>query len=66
MLSLRCRWQPAAACDALRVKESVQYVFRDDEEVLDGSQPRVFLRRAAVNVRSTRWIVLDDGGPDFS
>jgi hypothetical protein len=66
MLRLRCGWQPAAARDALCFDEAVQYVFGDDKQVFDGSEAGVLFGRAAVDVRSTGRIVLDDGGSDFS
>jgi hypothetical protein len=66
MLRLRCGWQPTAARDALCFDEAVQYVFGDDEQVFDSSEAGVLFGRAAVDVRSTGRIVLDDGGSDFS
>jgi hypothetical protein len=66
MLCCRRGWQPPAARDALGFDEAIQDVFRDYKQVLDSREARVFLSRAAVDVRSTGRIVLDNSGPDFS
>jgi hypothetical protein len=66
MLSLRRGWQPPTTRDALCIDEALHNVFRDDEQVLDGGEAGILFRRAAMDVRSTGRIVLDNGGPDFS
>lgn len=66
MLRLLCRRQPPTAGNALGVEQSLQNVFRDDEQVLDGGEPRIFFCRRAVDVRSTSRLMLDDCGANFS
>jgi hypothetical protein len=61
----RCR-QPPARRDSLCIQETLQYIFSDDEQVLHSSEPRIFFRRGAVNIRPTRGIVFNNGGPNFS
>jgi hypothetical protein len=66
MLRLRRCWQPSATRDALCIDKPLHNILGDDKQVFDRSEARVFLGGAAVNVRSTGRIVLDDGGSNFS
>ena len=64
--NLRCRRQPSATCNALCIDKALEQILGNDEQVFDGSEARGLLCGCAVNVGSTRRIVLDDCGSNFS
>jgi hypothetical protein len=66
MLCLSSCWQPTTAGNALCIKQSLEYIFSNNKQMLNSSETTVLFCRAAVNVRSTTRIVLDDGGSNFA
>lgn len=66
MLRLWGGRKPSATRYTLLFDEAAQNVFCDDEQMFDSREARVFFRGAAVHVRPTRRIVLDDGGANFA